>query len=138
LAFILKLSLDRLRDKDYPYRMAKHIRNIKGILIDPVNRSISEVQVDNGNFLESIYGLLGCNMVEAVSMGTTPESSLWVDEEGLFKRGNPAFAMPGVGPGMFVGKGIILGDAGSESCATSITVRMVKSMVKWTNKVAAI
>jgi hypothetical protein len=104
---------------------------IKGILIDPDNRTISETVV-GAPFLSSIYAVLQCDVVEACHIDE--KNSIWLDEEGLFKAGNPAFMFIEQG---FVGKAVILGDLGDRSCDTTVTVDQVKKWVGWTNKVAA-
>jgi hypothetical protein len=116
-------------------------QHIKGILIDPVNRTITETMIpcaDGNVTLQGMYDALECEMVEAVRFPKTAHT-LWVDEEGLFKRGNPAFSYQGVGQGMFVGRALVLGDTKGGNCTDSkLTVADVTAFVAWTNKVAAL
>jgi hypothetical protein len=116
-------------------------KTIKGILIDPITRTITQVELiythDRG-FLEAMYQLLDCQMIEAVRF-ESPRSTLWVDEEGLFKRGNPVFAYPGLGQGQFCGKAVILGDTPGGNCTdTKLTLAEVTAAVQWTTLVAAL
>ena len=55
---------------------------IKGVLIDPVNRTVSEVELSNENLLESMYKVLGCERVDVGREGLTflpskPYDDLW-------------------------------------------------------------
>jgi hypothetical protein len=70
---------DIIRSKTIDRNQLLKNKNIKGILIDPVNRTITEVQVDNENFLTSMYGLMRCDLLEVVRMSTKTKQSLWVD-----------------------------------------------------------
>lgn len=58
--------------------------------------------------------------------------------KGSLKCRNPIFKSIWVGQEAFVGKGIVLGDEGSSSTDSKLTVEAVKAMVSWTNKVAAL
>jgi hypothetical protein len=113
---------------------------LTGILIDPTTRTITEVEVanyDGRTFLNAMYKLLDCQTIEAVRFDRI-KHTLWCDEEGLFKRGNPAFRYEGVGQEMFVGKAIVLADRGEHCADCKLTVEDVTHFVAWTNKVAAL
>ena len=84
---------------------------MRGILIDPFFKSITEVTVDGG--LNSIYRELSPQHLSwEVSLVQTAMSGfdmvdVWVDEEGLFKE-NPAMFMVN-SSGWLLGKGLLLG-----------------------------
>ena len=56
---------------------------MKGVLINPFDRTIKEVTLAKEDILEQIYTLLKCTCIDAV--GVIPLHSLYVDDEGLFK-----------------------------------------------------
>jgi len=108
---------------------------LKGVLIDPVNRTVTEVEVNKGyHLLEDLYKIIGTDIVETVRM--PGRNTLWVDEEGLFKKGNPMFKFHNVGQGAFVGKAVVLGNQGSGCSDAKFSVGEVEKLVEWTDKVA--
>ena len=76
----------------------------KAVFIDVHNQSVSEIMVPRENRLQELYDVLGCSMVQRTTID--PSHDLIIDEEGLFKEDNPAFAMGGY---MFVGNALIMG-----------------------------
>lgn len=103
----------------------------KGILIDVNNKTITEVLLEkssDGTQLESMYSVLGCEMVEVVSLG---ENDIYVDEEGLLKLtpSTKFFMLKGHKP--LVGNGLILGfdESTGENIDTTLTIEEVRQNV---------
>lgn len=80
---------------------------LHGILIDPVVRECSVVEMDADNVLQSLYDHLGCDMVELCAHQSNGDA-IYVDEEGLFKEGLRSFQVFGAHQPFF-GRGLILG-----------------------------
>jgi len=76
----------------------------KAVFIDAHNQSVSEVEIPREERLQALYKQLGCSVVERTTID--PNHDLIIDEEGLFKQDNPAFAIGGY---MFVGDALIMG-----------------------------
>lgn len=76
----------------------------KAVFIDAHNQSVTEVEIPREERLQALYKQLGCSMVERTTID--PNHDLIIDEEGLFKQDNPAFAIGGY---MFVGDALIMG-----------------------------
>lgn len=76
----------------------------KAVFIDAHNQSVSEVEVPREERLQAIYKQLSCTIVQRTTID--PNHDLIIDEEGLFKEDNPAFAIGGY---MFVGDALIMG-----------------------------
>ena len=76
----------------------------KAVFIDAHNQSVTEVEIPREERLQALYKQLGCSVVERTTID--PNHDLIIDEEGLFKQDNPAFAIGGY---MFVGDALIMG-----------------------------
>lgn len=106
----------------------------KGILIDVNNKTITEVTVEknsNGTHLDSLYKLIGCEMVQVVSVG---ENDIYVDEEGLLKlTPSTNFFKWKDYPQPLTGNGLILGydDSTGQNIDVTMTVEEVKQKVKF-------
>lgn len=92
-----------------------HQKTIKGILIDPENGKIEEVDVPvekYGSTLRSLYRLIGCSCVDVGRGGLTylpshPVDDVWFDDEAALIEDPPGtFQIPGWVP--IIGKGVIL------------------------------
>ena len=113
---------------------------MKIIAINPALRTIVQHEVsdpfNNGKAI--------CGMDTAAVGLDFPRATLFVDDEGLLKSGNPVFAInpPDVSPdehqGMFCGAAFIMGHdhRKDENLDCPYTVEQVRAMVGWTNKVA--
>jgi hypothetical protein len=80
-------------------------RKITGVLIDATNRSVTDVEFEPT--LEEMYRLIGCELIEAIRRGPFAPDTLYVDEEGLYKKHVAGFAI-GVSQ-TIVGNGLIVG-----------------------------
>lgn len=103
---------------------------IKAILIDPEVQLIREVVVDEKDFLESCYKLIGCNLIE-VAMDLDGDT-IYVDEEGLLKQVKGYFTVVGARQ-PFAGKGLVVGydRANDKNISTSLSVQDVRDFVKF-------
>lgn len=72
--------------------MAK-AKKLKGLLIDPEWRKVSEVMIDADKKLRSIYKVLECDTV-AIAHDGIPGVDIWIDEEGMFKDPEHFFMPP--------------------------------------------
>lgn len=90
-------------------------KTIKGLLIDPEKREISEIQIPvdgDGSCLEGMYQAIGCTAVDCGRGGlrylpTQPDDDVWFDDEGLFSDKTTMFELPEWVP--LIGRGLILG-----------------------------
>ena len=114
---------------------------IKGVLIDPVNRTVSEVELSNENLLASMYKVLGCACVDVGREGLTflpskPYDDLWFDDEGLYSECEDCFELPGMVP--LIGRGLILSyDADGNSISHTLTqedICKLRSVVTWSKR----
>lgn len=89
---------------------------MRAILIDPTDKSVSEIDFD-GKY-ETLKTFSRSGWVERVSL--PDDHWLWVDEEGLLQpEPGPFFALECCGDANFAGKGLILGDNGEEDHASA-------------------
>ena len=114
---------------------------IKGLLIDPENRTISEVEIaedENGSTLQSMYQTIGCNCVDCgrgclTWLPSRVRDDLWFDDEGLYSDCEDCFVIPGLVP--LIGKGLILGYDNNGDCTshtlTPEDVGMLKQRIVW-------
>ena len=100
---------------------------MKAILIDPKERTISEVDYD-GDW-RNISKLIDCDLFSCVYI--PKDDSIYVDDEGLYRE-NQSFFKWSTYDSPLAGKALILGtnDEG-ESIACTHTVEEVKQNVKW-------
>jgi hypothetical protein len=84
---------------------------MKAYLIDPAERSVREVETTGE--LDSLYELLGCDLVDAVRLD---DCDVWIDDEGLFKPEPRFFSFtdPNVPP--LAGRGLVLGVDDEGNC----------------------
>ena len=104
---------------------------IKAIKIDPVAKTVEEVQIhksDNGSVLKALYAAIGCDLVTVVHIDT--KNDLWLDDEGLLKSERSFFTFMGQ---PFCGVGIVLGNLetedGVDADHTNLTVGGVNAKV---------
>ncbi len=108
---------------------------MRAILIDPFNRVITEVDISDD--FKEIYKFLTNDMV-TVNIFTTGmiwdnRDILYVDDEGLFKNGNPFFDIGRADGQPLAGMGIIMGcnDFG-ESVDVKVSLIEIQNLVRWT------
>jgi hypothetical protein len=111
---------------------------MKSLLIDPVARTITEVEY-SGEFEgpQGAYELLKCNLVELIHDKQFPANNhILVDEEGLFKRPRYGWRlMGGIYDGL-VGRGLTtaLEDIGTEKEST-ISIDDLRRRVQWLGEI---
>lgn len=99
---------------------------MRGILIDPFTRSITEVETEAS--LDDVYTLLDIDTVTVVSWDR--QHALFLDDEGLLKSNEVQcyFLVKGADQ-PFAGRGLILGDAYGDNRAATLTIDQVKDVV---------
>ena len=115
---------------------------MKAILIDPVARSVTEVEYEGG--LDSLYRLLDCQRVDALHLnGNIFEdgwNSVFIDDEALLDEENAprhyfeieterGWSPPVGSKGLVVG-----GNHEGKDIATALTVEEIKTRVKFTER----
>tara|TARA_R110000772_G_scaffold30806_5_gene76493 strand:+ start:3364 stop:3702 length:339 start_codon:yes stop_codon:yes gene_type:complete len=109
---------------------------MKAILVNPFLRTITEVEMTD-NYQE-IYTQLSTDEITVGCFTTgwrcANDDILYVDDEGLFKKGWPLFDV-GRGDGsLLAGKGLIQGDDGEGGAAdVKSTVAEITELVRWTD-----
>ena len=102
---------------------------MRGIKIDPIARTITEVDVKSPNSsLQSLYELIGCNLVEIVQIDR--EMVLVCDEEGKLKTIEGAFTFYGSDL-VIAGTAIILGDRDGRFKALPENIESFKIITQW-------
>lgn len=106
---------------------------MKAILIDPIEKKITEVDHD-GDY-KQIYRLIDCEIFTTVGIDSPDETSdprdnsIFIDDEGLLNDPRYFFQWSGY-PQPLAGKGLILGcNEEGESCSTNWTVNRVRKKV---------
>ena len=119
------------------------IPTIKGLLIDPSCRTISEVEIaiGDGCCLESMYEAMDCDYVDVCRGGlqflpSAPADDVWYDEAGLYSDCDDCFTIPGLV--QLIGKGLILGfddDGNSRNhTLTMEDVEELRSVIVWSKR----
>lgn len=114
---------------------------MRAILINPVNRSVTEIDVTSP--LDSAAGMYAhmraadpgfiSNMVECVELSVSPRLDLWIDEEGALTEGREVWKLAGADQ-HFAGAAILLASTDEgESADCFIPAYRVAKVVEWTN-----
>lgn len=106
----------------------------KGILIDAVNRTVTEIEVGG---LDDMYEAM---RVDLVTIGCQLDeiNDIFVDDEGLLKSPEHFFYYEGAHQ-PFAGSGLVLGkDAEGETVSTTKTLAEIKAKVKFLNPLQAL
>jgi Domain of unknown function (DUF3846) len=105
---------------------------MRAILIDPVERTITEVEHD-GNY-KSIYPQLGCDLFTCVYLEN--DDAIFVDDEGLLKGGQHFFKV-NTYPQPLAGRGLILGcDADGETVGATISLAEITERITFLGDLA--
>lgn len=103
------------------------------IYINAITKKVEAALVKDGCVLASLYGLLACRTVEAVTLhtwSTGERETLWIDEEGRLGAPTVGFAI-GDGP-IYVGSGVILCcDLEGDSQSTHIGLSSIRSRIRF-------
>jgi hypothetical protein len=109
----------------------KHMKNVRGILINPFAETITEVQHDVSDY-RNIYAALSVPEHEVdtfTALEVSPRDTLWLDDNGLLKGDTKFWQLEGFAQPL-AGCGIILGhDGEGETVGTAIPLEAVKAKV---------
>jgi len=109
---------------------------ITGILIDPKEKSITEVKSDGGFQLEELYELLGCSYVSIFDLPNKYDTA-FLDDEGLIKGAEHiekvgCYKFRWAGQSHLVGKTLIVGNAyDGETASCKSTIEELESQIEW-------
>jgi hypothetical protein len=121
-------------------------KSIKGILVDPFLKTVTEVTVTGlkeewgMNYLDSLYRHLGCKTIEAAYLNIEDES-LYVDEEGMYPGRQMFFYLPKLSPYQpLAGRGIFVGldETTGDSSDTKMKVEDILGQIEWLDRVQAL
>ena len=103
---------------------------MKSILINPFDRTISEVEY-SGNY-QQIYDLIDCETYDCARINKHGDA-IFVDDEGLISEKPQAFFLHEDYPQPLAGKGLVLGCRASdgETIAPTTTIGEVAAKVRW-------
>lgn len=108
---------------------------ITGILIDPKQKSITEVKSDGRFQLEEIYELTGCRCVSAFDLPNY--DTAFVDDEGLIKGAEHienvgCYKFKWAGQSHLVGKTLIVGTSDDgETASCKSTIEELEGQIEW-------
>lgn len=115
---------------------------LKGLLIDPENQTITEVDVypdsDGESHLSSMYSHLECTQVYLARdllsfLPSSPADDIWFDEEGVYSNCPYMFLIPNYVP--LIGKGLILGydnmGRSTSHTLTPVDINLLRSRICW-------
>jgi hypothetical protein len=102
----------------------------RALLIDPWKQIIKEIAVE-GNLLEALYKIIGCDCVEPHPFPDGSKNDIWIDESGFLQEPVPAcFSLSGSDQPL-AGRGVVLGRAGSKTVSTALKQEDVERLVHW-------
>lgn len=105
---------------------------MKAFLIDPVARTIEEVEHDGS--LDSIYRLIGADCFACASFDADGNGA-YVDDEGLLKPNQEFFLIDGY-PQPLAGKGLVLGcDELGETIEPTLSLEDLRNKTRFLNSV---
>ena len=101
---------------------------MKGILIDPFTRTVTEREIGPNN-LKDIYDSISAECFSCVELDD--RDALYVDDEGLFRENQEYFSI-GNYPQPLAGRGLILGtDPEGASVTPKVSIGKVQAAVRW-------
>lgn len=109
---------------------------ITGILIDPKQKSITEVKSDNGFQLEEITNLIGCSYISIFDLPNKHDTA-FVDDEGLIRGAEHienvgCYKFKWAGQSHLVGKTLIVGNAyDGETASCKSTIEELEGQIEW-------
>lgn len=104
--------------------------NMKCVLVDVNNKTVSTVEIDNG--LESLYEKIGCNLIDITMRSFNGKyHDVVCDDEGLLKDGCIPSAIDDKGNVMLVGN-LIICYHDAEGDLTSLTQAEIENVMSCT------
>jgi len=100
---------------------------LRAILIDPLLRVISEVNVDND--LQSFYDILNIRSLAMVNIDNT--NSLYIDDEGLLNNDNSLFEIASYAQPLAGRALVVAHNEEGETVETTLDIDQIRSMVGW-------
>ncbi len=104
---------------------------MRALYINAITKKVEAVTIKEGCVLASLYGLLACRMVDALTLHTWPSGereTLWIDDESLL--GAPTVGFSIAGDRILAGSGVILlCDREGDSASTRVPIAAVRDMV---------
>jgi hypothetical protein len=107
------------------------MNTITAIKIDPINQTITNIELDKKNLLKTMYAEMNCNLVDKVNL--TEHNDLIIDDEGLFKEDNGEFELAGY---IFRGTALIVGHHEGEWVPCNIDKDVIVDKVVFTIRFA--
>ena len=107
---------------------------IKGILIDPKAKTITEVESTTGFELQEIYALLGCSCITSYGIGY---DNALCDDEGLLKGDEHmeqagCYTLKGAVQSHFVGRTLVVGTGNEgETISPTSSLQDIRDLVVW-------
>jgi hypothetical protein len=104
------------------------MKTVKVLVIDAKNREVTEREIENK--LHSFYGVIGCELVEAVYL-RDGKHFMYVDEEGLMKMPQDFFLYEGAHQPI-AGNAIVLTEGrNGDNANVKLTAKEVESKLTW-------
>lgn len=98
---------------------------MRAILIDPIERSITEIEHDDSL---PIAAHLGCDWIDRVAL--TPRDDLWIDDEGRLVYPHPSGYFK-IGGHIMCGRGLVLGHEDGDCKGTHLPIEVIRRAVEW-------
>lgn len=114
----------------------ENVATIRGVLIDPANKTVEEVKLHKDMLFQHMYELMDCDLIERI-VSENRKLQINLDEEGLYKSDNKLFIFYptiSVYPDPFVGKAIVTG-YDFESLPEDITLDFIKASIEFIDKI---
>lgn len=106
---------------------------IKAILINAIEKTVSEIQINSENSLKEFYSLIGCDCITRAPLKENDDDfSLFVDDEGLLKGPENFFYYNNAWQPL-AGNGVLIGcDPNTgENCDVSINIIDVLNNIRF-------
>jgi len=100
---------------------------LRAILIDPLLRVISEVNVDND--LQSFYDILNIRTLAMVNIDNT--NSLYIDDNGLLNNDNSLFEIASYAQPLAGRALVVAHNEEGETIETTLNIDQIRAMVGW-------